>query len=118
MRPLAPGNPMLKVLAANLGCEVVVFGLAVPAIIFTDAAGVGPAFAAGGAASVMALVAAGTQRRGWGWWLGWLTQVVAVALGLLTPWMFAVGGLFAGLHVLAYVLGRRIDAAGTPSGSR
>lgn len=116
MRPLAPGNPMLRVLAANLACEAIVFGLAIPAIIFTDAAGVGPAFAAGGVAMVMALVAAGTQRRAWGWWLGWLAQVVAVGLGLLTPWMFAVGGLFAGLHVLAYVLGRRIDAAGARPG--
>lgn len=110
MRRLAPGNPMVRALAANLGFEAVVFALAIAGMIQVDAAPLSLALAAGGGTAALAAVAAGTQRRGWGWWLGWVVQVLAVALGLLTPWMYAIGAMFAGLHVLMYVLGRRIDA--------
>ena len=49
-----------------------------------------------------------------GYLLGWVTQVFAVAMGLLTPWMYWLGGMFALLWVVSFVLGRRIEA--TPSG--
>lgn len=46
-----------------------------------------------------------------GYVLGWLTQLVGLALGILTPTMLVVGALFAGLWVLTFVLGKRLDAA-------
>lgn len=110
MTSLAAGNPMLRVLAVNLGCAAVAFGLAIPAMI-ASGTDVGVSFAAGGSALACAVVAAATQHRRWGGRLGWLALAGGVALGALTPWMFAVGGLFLGLHVLGHVLGRRLDAA-------
>ncbi|MFV0451867.1 MAG: DUF4233 domain-containing protein [Propioniciclava sp.] len=102
---------MNRALVANLGFEAIVFGLAIPGMIVVDDATAGQAFAAGGGAIAVAVVAAARSRTVGGWYLGWVTQIVAVALGLLTPWMFGVGGLFAGLHLIIYVLGRRIDRA-------
>lgn len=100
MRSLAAGNPMIRVLAVTLGCAAVVFGLAIPAMV-ASGTDVGVSFAAGGSALACAVVAAAPHRR----WGG------RVALGAHTPWMFAVGGLFLGLHVLGHVLGWRLDAA-------
>ncbi|MFZ0529437.1 MAG: DUF4233 domain-containing protein, partial [Propionicimonas sp.] len=51
-----------------------------------------------------------------GYPLGWLTQVVAVALGFATPMMFAVGGMFALLWVVCFILGRRIEQLHSESG--
>nr|WP_269779084.1 DUF4233 domain-containing protein [Propioniciclava soli] len=102
---------MRRALAANLVFEAVVYALAIAGMIQVDAVPVGLALSLGGVAAALALVAAGTLRRPWGWWLGWFVQALGIALGLLTPWMYAVGALFAGLHVLMAVLGRRIDAA-------
>lgn len=108
---LPAANPMNRALVANLAFEAVVFALAIPGMIQVGDAGVGEAFAVGGVAIACAIVAAARSRTAWGWWLGWLTQVVAVGMGFVSPWMFGVGGLFAGLHVLIYVLGRRIETA-------
>ena len=107
---LANSNPMRVVLLTVLIFEAVVFGLAVPVMILVS--GVSPAVAAlgGGLAVVLALAAAGLLRRRIGYLIGWLTQPVAIALGLLTPAMFVVGGMFAGLWVLSFVLGRRLEA--------
>ena len=63
----------------------------------------------GGAAALLALVAAGTMRRPLGYYLGWVTQPVGVLLGLLTVPMFVVGTMFLGLWVLGFVLGKRLD---------
>ncbi len=109
---LPSGNPMIRVLAAHLGFEVVVFGLAIPGMIQVSGMPVGPAFAAGGGVALLALIAAATLRRGAvGWLLGWLTQVAGIALGLATDMMFWVGGIFAALWLMIFAMGRRLDAA-------
>lgn len=107
---LPNANPMRVVLLTVLIFEVVVFGLAVPVMILVS--GVSPELAALGAggAALLALVAAGLLRRPVGYLVGWITQPVGIALGLLTPAMFVVGAMFAGLWVLSFVLGRRLEA--------
>ena len=109
MYALPNSNPMRVVLLTVLIFEVVVFGLAVPVMILVSA--VSPALAGigGGGAALLALVAAGLMRRPVGYLVGWLTQPVGILLGLLTPAMFVVGMLFAGLWVLSFVLGRRLE---------
>ncbi len=107
---LQPGNPMTKVLMALLVFEVIVFGLSIATMVQVDEVALLPALAAGGGASVLAVAAAATMRRPLGYALGWLTQLVALALGLLTPSMFAMGGVFVLLWVITFVLGRRLDA--------
>lgn len=108
---LSARNPMRVVLLSVLIFEVIVFGLAVPVMIFNSNVALGMAMGFAGGAAVLALVAAGTLRKPAGYVLGWLTQVVALAFGALTPVMFFVGALFAGLWVFTFVLGKRLDAA-------
>ena len=109
---LSPKNPMRVVLLAILIFEFILFGLAIPVmILISDVPGV-TAGLSGGSAAVLALVAAGLMRRPIGYPLGWLTQLVGLALGLLTTPMFLVGGLFLALWVISFLLGKRLDEQG------
>ncbi len=108
---LSSRNPMRTVLLSILIFEAIVFGLAVPVMIFNSNVPPGMAGGLAGTAALLALVAAALLRAPAGYPLGWLTQVVGLALGALTPTMFVVGGLFAGLWVFTFVLGKRLDAA-------
>jgi hypothetical protein len=103
-------NPMRVVLLTVLIFEVIVFGLAVPVMILVSGVAPGVAAVGGGVAALLALAAAGLLRKPVGYLLGWITQPVGILLGLLTPAMYVVGALFAGLWVLSYVLGRRLEA--------
>lgn len=107
---LAEGNPMTKTLALTLIFEVIVFALAIPGMIQVNDVPLGVAASAGGAAALLAGVAGSTLRRPFGWPLAWLAQLAGVALGLLTPWMYWVGGGFALLFALEFFLGRRIES--------
>lgn len=102
-------NPMRVVLLSVLIFEVIAFGLAVPVMILVS--GVPPELAAlgGGLAALLALAAAALLRKPIGYLIGWITQPVAILLGFLTPAMFVVGAMFAGLWVLSFVLGRRLE---------
>ena len=108
---LTEGNPMGKVMMAVLIFEAITIGLAIPVMIMVSgtaplAAGVG-----GGAAVLLALVAAGAMRRPQvGYPLGWLTQVGALALTALTIGMLIMGVMFACLWVVCFVLGKRLEA--------
>jgi hypothetical protein len=110
MITLSAGNPMRVVLMTVLIFEVIVFGLAIPVMIFISEVPGASAAGLGGGTAVLALVAAGLLRRRVGYILGWLTQVAGLALGLLTSTMFIVGALFAAVWVLAFVLGKRLDS--------
>ena len=100
---------MRVVLLTVLIFEVIVFGLAVPVMILVSGVAPGLAAAGGGLAAVLALAAAGLLRKPPGYLLGWITQAVGILLGLLTPAMFIVSAMFAGLWVLTFVLGRRLE---------
>jgi len=108
---LAPGNPLTRVLMITLVLEAIVFGLAVPGMVTVSGIALPLALGLGGAAILLALVAAATLRSGLGFALGWLTQLAALALGFATSTMFFMGGVFAVLWIATVVLGRRIDAA-------
>lgn len=82
---LADGNPMTRTLSLTLIFEAIVFVLAIAGMIQVSGVPVGLALGAGLGAAALAIVAGGTLRRPYGWTLAWLTQVVAIALGLLTP---------------------------------
>ena len=113
---LSARNPMRTVLLAILIFEVVVFGLAVPVMIFNSDVPPGLASVLGGAAALLALTSAGTLRRPVGYPLGWFTQLAGLALGILNATMIFVGAMFAGLWVLSFVLGKRLDASQTSQG--
>lgn len=107
---LEDGNPMIRPIAVVLFFEVIVFMLAIPGMIMVDDVQLAVAFTAGLGAAALALVAGASLRRPWGWPLAWLTQVAGIVLGVLTPWMYVVGGAFALLFVIEFVLGRRLEA--------
>ena len=107
---LSAGNPMRVVLMTVLIFEMIVFGLAIPVMIFISDVPAAAAAGFGGVAAVLALVAAGLLRSGVGYVLGWLTQLAGLALGFLTTLMFIVGMLLAAVWVLAFVLGKRLDS--------
>lgn len=106
---LGPRNPMRVVLLSVLLFEVVVFGLAIPVMIFNSGVSAGAAGVFGGGAALLAFVAAGTFRRPFGYPIGWLTQLIGLGLGFLTAAMFVVGIIFAGIWVVSFVLGRRLE---------
>jgi len=110
MITLSAGNPMRVVLMTVLIFEVIVFGLAIPVMIFISDVPGAAAAGLGGGTAALALVAAGLLRSRVGYNLGWLTQLAGLALGLLTSTMFIVGALFAAVWVLAFVLGKRLDS--------
>ncbi|MFT4110230.1 MAG: DUF4233 domain-containing protein [Propionicimonas sp.] len=109
---------MGRVMLSILAFEAIVFGLAIAGMIQVSDVAVTTAFLLGAGAAVLALLAAALLRTRVGYPLGWLTQAVAIGLGLATPMMFAVGGMFALLWVVCFVLGRRIETtppAGPPA---
>lgn len=112
---LGPANPMRNVLRAVLIFEVIVFGLSIPVMIFVSSVSGELAALAGGGAALLALVSAGLLPRTTGYYIGWVTQAVGIALGLLTYGMLVVGLMFAGLWLLTFVLGKRLDAQQQPS---
>jgi hypothetical protein len=107
---LSAGNPMRVVLMTVLIFEMIVFGLAIPVMIFISNVPAAAAAGLGGGAAVLALVAAGLLRSRVGYVLGWLTQLAGLALGFLTTLMFVVGIMLAAVWVLAFVLGKRLDS--------
>ncbi len=106
---LSSRNPMRTVLMTLLLFEVLVFGLAIPVMIFLSDVSTATAVVLGSVAALLAAVAAGLMRRPAGYLVGWAAQVVGVALGFVTVSMFAIGGLFLVLWVISFVLGKRLD---------
>ena len=111
---LVAGNPMTRVLRAILGFEAVVYALSVAGMIQVSGLAVTSSFAIGLGAAALALLSAGVLARPFGYPLAWITQAVGIALGFATDMMFWVGGMFALLWTMTFVLGRRIEAQ--PSG--
>lgn len=109
---LSANNPMRRALLALLCFEIVVDGLALPIMLILEH--VRPALAWGsvGVVIVLALAGAATLRSPLGYWLGWAASLGGMVLGLVSPTMWIVGGLFFVLWIVSFVLGRRIEQAG------
>lgn len=106
---------MTRALALILLFDALVFGLAVPGMIIVSKVPVTTAALAAGGAALLAMLGAGLLRRPIGWYLAWLAHVAGILLGLLTPMMWVVGGIFATIWLLSFVLGRRLEATATLS---
>ncbi|MFT4298455.1 MAG: DUF4233 domain-containing protein [Aeromicrobium sp.] len=100
----------IRLCAAMLCFEAILLGLSTPVMIAVENIDKSLALSVGLGLMVACLLVAGMLRRPGGLWLGHGLQVAAVALGLLTPAMYFVGGLFAGLWLGAFFLGGAIDA--------
>ena len=107
---LEPRNPMTPALLSVLIFEVIVVWLAVAGMVQISDVPFGTALIWTGVVSVVCIVATVGLRKGWGFPVGWLAQVAVLLLGILTPWMFAMGIIFAMIWVTSFVLGKRIEA--------
>ena len=106
---LGAKNPMRVMLMSTLIFEVIAVGLGIPVMILVSGVPATRAAALTAAVAVLALASAALLRSPAGYVLGWLTQLGAIGLGLLTPAMFVIGALFAALWLLGIVLGRRLE---------
>lgn len=110
---LNPTNPMRVPAMSVLIFEIVVVWLAFIGMIQVSGIDLAVAAAWCVVVSVLCLVGAGSLRHRWGYVVGWAAQAVAIGLGLLTPWMFAMGIIFALIWVTCIVLGRRLEGLAT-----
>jgi hypothetical protein len=69
------------------------------------------ALPAGGAAILLLLATTAVLRYRWGIAIGWVLQAGLIALGILSPFMYVIGGGFALLWIYCFTRGRRIDRA-------
>lgn len=108
---LDPSSPMRSALMSVLIFEIVVFWLAFAGVMqLGKSSTTAVALSCAGATAIAILGIAGL-RRGWGYYFGWATQLAAVALGVYSPWLLAMGLIFALVWVMSFVLGKRIDIA-------
>jgi hypothetical protein len=110
-RRAAPGAGarVRRMLAASvLACEALVVVFAV--LVAKDLADVptGTIVAVGTGAALACLLLAGLLRHRWAYAAGSVLQALLVLSGLVVPAMFLVGGVFAGLWVLALYLAHRV----------
>ena len=102
-------SPRRGMCAAVLSLEAVVLGLTTPVMVQISGVDTGAALAIGLGLAVAALVLAGLLRFEWAYGAASVLQLFAVALGLVIPLMFFLGGIFALLWGAAYFLGRKIE---------
>jgi membrane-bound ClpP family serine protease len=69
----------------------------------------GQAFALGAGCLVVLALLAGLQRWTWAVVLGGAAQVGLILLGLFTPAMYVVGGLFAAVWLYCFLRSRQIE---------
>jgi len=95
--------------AAVLVLEAIVLGLTTPVMIAIADVSAGASLGIGLGLCVICIVLSGMLRRPWAYWVGWIVQVAAIALGVVIPLMFVLGAIFALLWGMADFLGRKIE---------
>jgi Protein of unknown function (DUF4233) len=102
-------SPRRGMCAAVLSLEAIALGLTTPVLITIADVSTPVALGIGLGLAILCLLTAGLLRHEWGYVLGWLIQVAALALGFVIGIMFFLGAVFAGLWATAYLLGRKIE---------
>lgn len=101
---------MKGIAAAVLTFEAIVVLLGGLLVVTSSDRSAALVWSVSGAVALLCVVGAATMRRGnVGWVVGTVVQVLVLASGFVEPTMFFLGAVFAGLWVMAYVLGRRLD---------
>ena len=106
---LDPDNPLRSAAMSVLIFEITVVWLAFIGMIQVSGVNLWVAAAWCTVTTLLCLAAAGGLRKRWGYLVGWLAQAVLIGLGLLTPWMYAMGIIFALIWASCVVLGRRLE---------
>lgn len=114
---LAPDNPMRMPAMSTLILQIVVVWLGYIGMIQVSGINLGVAAVACAVVTVLCIAAVPGLRKRWGYWVGWAAEAATIALGVLTPWMYAMGIIFALIWVTCVVLGKRIEAHRNKEGS-
>lgn len=109
-------SPRRMMCASVLLLECIVLGLVTPVLISVEDMETSTALVIGLGLAAAALLIAAMLRAEWAYWLGFLLQVAALALGFVVPAMFVLGAIFGALYATAYVLGRQIEAQNAAQG--
>ena len=98
--------------SAVLAFEAILMLLAIPVMMTVPVLSTTFAVGWGIGLAVAYFMAIGLLGRSWGYVAGHVLQVAFIALGLFAagPAVTAVGVIFAGLWVAAYVIGMKIDS--------
>lgn len=107
---LHPTNPMRAAAASVLMFEIIIVWLAYIGMIQVEGANMWLAIVLCVVVTIGSIIALMGLRRRWGYVVGWVVQVLCIALGLVTPWMYGMGIIFGLIWVTCIVLGRRIEA--------
>jgi hypothetical protein len=98
-----------RLCATILALQSIVVGLSSAVMATVEDIDQARALGLGLGLALCCLVVAGLLRFQWAYALGWVVELATVALGLLTPAMFALGVIFVVLWFTAVRLGRTID---------
>ena len=98
-----------RLCAAILSLQAVVLGLTTLVLLPLVRVSTATALSIGLGLMAACLVIAGLLRFRWALVLGWLVQVLAVALGAVIPAMYVLGAVFLALWATAYLLGAKIE---------
>ena len=107
---LDPDNPLRSAAASVLIFEIIVVWLAFIGMIQVSGVNLWVAAAWCTVTTLLCLAATAGLRKRWGYVVGWVAQAVIIGLGLLTPWMYAMGIIFGLIWVTCMVLGKRLEA--------
>jgi len=102
-------SPRRAMCAAVLFLEAIVIALSTPVMIAVDDVSTPLALSVGLGLAVVCVLLSGMLRAEWAYGAGWIVQAGAIAMGLLSPFMFVIGPLFTLLYGTAYGLGRKIE---------
>ena len=102
-------SPRRSMCAAVLTLEAIAVGLSTPVMITLSDVDPALALSLGLGLALLCVLVAGALRRPQAYLLGHLLQPAAIALGLLAPLMYFVGGVFAVLWITAWRLGAKIE---------
>ncbi len=98
-----------RLCAAILVLQAITVGLTSPVLITVIGVSVSTGLWIGLGLAGACVVVAGLLRANWAYGLGWLLQVVAIALGFLVTAMFVLGAIFLALWATSYFMGGKID---------
>lgn len=98
-----------RLCSAILFLEAIVLGLSTLVLLPLSKTSTGTGLGIGLGLFVACLVVAGLLRMSWAYYLGWLIQLAALALGTIVSVMYVLGVIFLALWATAYFLGEKIE---------
>ena len=98
-----------RLCSAILCLEAIVLGLTTLVFLPLTSVSTGTALSIGLGLFAASLVIAGLLRHRFAYALGWVLQIVALALGTVISVMYVLGAVFLVLWATAYLLGAKIE---------